>query len=723
MPELDIKSLLDLLYMYNMSAKSKLDQQEITGYSEITELASIPCIIPSQTYNPKIKVVIDFMSQFTLDFVEAGKDPAKGERLVTPDLLLRYAKDLCNFWAYYFNNAFLPSVTENTFTNARAAIQSKNAALNQFFTDTLKKLNANNEEEANIFINQIINLFVTGVQVQRSIKDIGTCALTLRDNFSVAAPKLGASGSGRRDTLFFQGVSSILNQLFSPLLPIAVWAKGRLYPDKWFPIFTGYIFQLLPSEQDGFTTIVLQCRDALELARISSENINPAILQYRQIKSQNALQLYSNAFYQQTLTQIVTTMFLGGKAQETIEDTIDILQAQTYNPKKDPRSTSTSSIKFNQLGDYIVKASSFDYAYPHGHNDNPIDNNHASDLKIFLDRFNLRPQVFIWGENITPYKMFSMASPKTFHTQFSTRYDILKAAATFVYFDFYADAYGNIQFHPMKFANKFFMSDAIYADVSNKQQTLPKDYPSTYIVSPHETLKTNTLFNLQGLVTYLRLGGAFPTLQPGEENAILINYLGVAADTVYMKKYGFRMCEVYDEVFNYNPRIETGTPSETFRFLDLCARELLKYKNGELWTRTTEIVFRPEIELANPILFTDLNQVFYIQSISHNISIGGTATTTINCNFGRAENESPPMLFDFLVTNQKIWSYKRSEGPEPDYTQLAALFKAEADRYVFPFSEADRQADLQAMKNRREKNDTPAKKDKAKKAGKKPKGS
>lgn len=672
--------------------------QEVPDYSSIDELKDIPLIIPSETYHPEVKVVIDFKSKFTLDFI-SETDDIEGSRLVEPDILLRNALTLCNFWGYYFNNAFLPDMVNDSLQGmddkSKSFVSSNNAKTYDFFKRIFQEISAKNEETATQFINYIINYFITDIQVQRNIGDIGTCTITFRDNFCSLGSDRQSSGS--QDTLFFTGQHTILNQLFSPMLPISVWAKGRIVPDQWFPIFNGYIFQFIPACQEGFTTFTLQCRDALELARISSENINPAIIQYRQIKKQNSLQMYSQAFYNQSLTQIVKIMFLGGSAQESFEQTALDLSLQDFNPQKDNvRWASEGSISFAQLGDYRVYSSSATSGYNSEHDNPKFFAGDLSDTSTtFLEELRKRRKVLLWGENITPYKIFNMASPKSLSSQFTTRYDVLRNAALHTYFDFYADAYGNIRFHPKKFANKFFKYDAIYVDPGRDQINIEKQYPSIYIVSPHETTRTNSVFNIQNLITYLRLGGTFPTMQKGEENSILTNSMGIVADTILMKKYGFRMGEIYDEVFNFNPPIKTGS-GKTFRFLDFCARELLKYKNGELYTRTTDIIFRPELELANPIFFTDTNQVFYIQSISHNITIGQTATTTVNCNFGRHEKEDPQMLFDFLIANQKIYEYETKGGSKPDMSNLAASFEEQANRYIFPFTEAERQIEKAA---------------------------
>ena len=668
-----------------------------------SELPNLEGIVPFETFHPQLKVVIDFTSKFTLDFINEGGVRAGGERLVTTEVLIDRAKKLANFWFYYFTDtAFL---TDGAYQNSSPAIISKNATVQErvdsskaatktYYDDLQSKLALSNEDAANEFINKVMNFFVTDIQTNRSIGNIGTCSITFRDNIQNFN-----SQQGSRNTIFFKELTSIIHQLFSPMLPVSVYAKGRLYTDTWFPIFTGYIFQVLPTDNSGFTNMTIACRDTLELARISSEMINPALINLNTIKVQKTIQFYTQPFYNKSTEDIAKMVFVGG----TI-DTIDPRPAEMKAPKNAYGYTEGFSfgITFQGLGDFSKlyssnKTPAFDLLY--SFEDTYLKNDNSIGINDFLYRLANPHNIYIWGESVTPYKLFQFSSPKHWTTQFASRFDIIKLATQFAYMDLYADVHGNIQIHPMRLANEFFDISAKYLDANGLLRKAKKQYKSAYVISPHETITSAPIFNIQDIKTFARIGGSPPEMgAPSEDWSTMTNYIGTATDNVYMKKYGFRLLQGFDGVFNYNPKINGKGGS--YKFLDMVAREMLKHKNGELYTRTANIIFRPELDLANPIYFTDFGEIFYLQSISHTINIGGAATTTINGNFGRTEKESPPMLWDFIVSNEKLYvQSKLRSTPSADEideqtlgVNLTKYMKSEMDRYTFPFAQMDAEA-------------------------------
>lgn len=687
MDSLSTQELIESLVSYD-DKTGALHQRRIEGFSSSPDLKDVPCLIPSCTYHPHIKVVIDFTSTYTVDFNPQGTSISTGRRLVQKEILLDRALTLAKFWAYYFNDAaFADTSMERTLslisdTDKRDSIKGNQQKYSSIVSDILKKMYQNNEEAANLFINNIVNMFITDVQIERSTREIGSCNVTMRDNFS----QIINPDTGHRETLFFKSVSSVLNQLFSPMLPISVWARGRLYPTKWFPIFTGYIFQAAPADKEGFTTLTLTCRDALELARISTEMVNPALCVVHQLKKQDTVQLYSQPFYNESMWEIAQKMFMGGKVDNNSNATTG--KQDKSSSKSDKTSTTSDALTFSELGNFKV-INQNDSKFTGRYASTVIPFNEQTNIQAFLTQLRTTRFVLLWGEDITPYKTWNFASPKTFTSQFSSRYEILKLAAQRGYLDFYADGAGNIKIHPMRLSNKFFLNDAIYVNPSSVETKINKDFLGVNIITPHETLSYNKLFDIQNLATFIRIGGAPPELGPiNEEIATAVDTLGSYTDQLLIEKYGFRYLEIMDETFNFNPTVKGQ--KGTYKFFDLAAREFLKYKNGELYTCTANIVFRPELELANPIYFTNSKEIFYIQSITHNITIGGAATTTVNCNFGRSENEIPPMLWDFIIATQKIFIAGEDKAEAViSGDNLAQFFEQELNRFKYPATEAD----------------------------------
>jgi hypothetical protein len=659
-----------LLYVLNLDKRSESSVlRSVTPFTSAPELSNLSYMIPKETYRPEVKIAIDFMHKYSLDFEDESGKIGYGVRLVDKDVLLNRAEQLFNFCSYYFGSS------QYSDTAGKKSQDMSSAEL-------LKKIRSNlstiNEEKANIFINTILNYFVTDIAVTRSIKDIGTCSITLKDNPDI-------SNITECSTLFFDSSYNIINQILTPMLPITIWAKGRIYDSYWFPIFTGFLFQISPQNTGGFSSVTIHGRDGLELARTSYEMINPALINYRAFKAQNTINIFSQPFYNQSMKKIIEMTIQGGKLNDVLNDKTG--QRDKDTAPKDNTTATKDGLEFSKLGNYNFRSDTnlFEkgpdlYFYI------PLKSTEVTD-SIFINKLRYPKNVTLWGENITPYKGLNFASPKTYTSDFSSRFDIISGAAQNTYMDFYVDAFGNIRVHPMRLSNKFFEYESLSV---NDKFSEKKAFPNVYIIGPQETTMTNTLFNIQNVITYIRVGGLlaeFGTTTP--ENSIETDMLGVAVDTAYMAKYGFRLCETDLQCINYNFII--NKEGKTYKLLDLAARELLKYKNGELYTRNDSIIFRPELELANPIYFVDTQDVFYLQSITHNITIGQSATTTINCNFGRKVHELPPMLWDFVVANQKLYNFYSGSGTwRPSAEEmingmdLAKYYQQEMDRYIFP---------------------------------------
>jgi len=100
--------------------------------------------------------------------------------------------------------------------------------------------------------------------------------------------------------------------------------------------------------------------------------------------------------------------------------------------------------------------------------------------------------------------------------------------------------------------------------------------------------------------------------------------------------------------------------------------------NSELHNAQISMVFRPELRLGLPIFIEPDGDVFYVQSISHSITVNGEATTTVNANFGRKEEASPPDLFSYMVMSEKLYKDPGSaelNATPPVFTTVADMQK------------------------------------------------
>jgi len=613
-------------------------------YSDFVDRTKTPWLIPAEVYNPNIKIAIDFTHQFVLNtdnltiskkFSGYGKSTQyEGRRIISKDNLKHYAVELVKFFSYYFDYVLSYGKNNNL----------------QFFMDRLNNLNSE-QDDILPFLNNIINYFLVGVSVERSRTNIGSCTITLRDNPNYK--------DGQRLNIFLDKTQDILSQLFVPMLPVMIWARGRFYRDWYFPIFDGYITYASFVNNSGYTTLTINCKDSLELARISSEMINPAIIQVEEFRKQSAINIFTKPFYGLDQFTIFNTMFHGGSIvySQSGGKIISTDELEKLKQIKKLEHDKGDYLNFTALGNFGY-ASQGDTASQQSMTSDKL----AEEKAIHKDKFNIKELIrrvshvrrprytSVWGQKITPYRIFEFQSINMYTSDFSSRLDVLRQISSMTYYELYVDGYGNVQFHPMRLANEYLTYDVIY-DVNGNEKRHRHIFPGVQIVGPDELMNVNTGLNVEELITFLRLKGIDPVVRSQPEPLRLV---GSAIDRRYMERYGYRRAEIQNPLFNNNPDIK-DFDGNTIKFLDLAARSLLKFRNAELYTRTASMVFRPELDIACPVLFTDDNNIFYIRSLSHSITIGGQAVTNINCNFGRKDYQIPPDLANYMLISEKMY--------------------------------------------------------------------
>lgn len=606
----------------------------IYGLSENKEL---PYIVPQETYHPRVWVSFDFTHQFTGGFSSTELIPAK--RPVSFETFFRAGFKLLRFFDYYFEYA-LSYGKDMKKTNLRKLVENP----------------APDEREFAIFINYIINFYFNQVTISKAVNQIGTAAITITDNKNF--------NNGKKWKLFYDDAFSIFSQLFAPMIPVTVWSTGRLYPDWVFPIYDGFVYTVSPTDSaDSPPAIVLNCKDALELARTSTEMINPSLIQFKELLKQNSINILSQPFFGYDHFEIVERTFRGGKliynpGTERIEigspeyekaNGVNLAALGNYQLATTRSEEKTGTFLQNAIDERVFKYDDFSLA-----------------RAVELTSYNRPRYLMLWGTGITPYRQLTTGNSSAYTAEFTSRLDILDNLASMTYFNYYVDGFGNINYHPMRTANKFLEFDYVDYDTANVGFAL---FPGAQIIDDEELFSISRQVNVDQLVTFLRVAGQ-PEWIGSNPPADLLGIVGSAANFELMARFGYRRDSIVNPLLNISTRFKLPGPGGSLvSYVDLVAQSILQFKNSELSTATCSIPFRPELELAKPVLFPRSRDVYYVQSITHNITINGSATTTINANYGRKENEPVPDLLNFMIVSQKLYKNKKIEPLSPNATE------------------------------------------------------
>jgi len=592
-------------------------------------------VVPQDTYHPKVCVAIDFTHQFTTSISNI-----EGKRPLDFSVLQAETRRI-----FYFTQRYFEYIKSYGSPSESASYFSEHFAMPP--TD---------EKGILVFLNATLNNFLTSINVSRSRKEIGTATVTFKD---IKNPFRNGRGNHR---IFFDAAFGMLDQLMVPMLPITIWGRGRLYKNWYFPIFDGYIVSTSPKDANGFVEYDIMCKDVLELARISTEMINPALIQLAEKKNVNAVNMLVKPFYGHDHFEIVKSMFLGGRLKFDPQDrSIKADAGATREPATmDIDTLPLSKLEnFDEATDETITGvkkliTELDMTAIH-------KNKFTFDAMVNYVSHRTRTRKFIaWGDKITPYRIWTIQSPRTFTSTFSNRLDIISEVSKMTYYDFFVDGCGNVHYHPMRLINNYLVSNACCSFTSDLKYWHNRVFPHVQVINQEETFQSTSVLNLEELITFLRVSGEDETIQGGDSSQ-LIGLYGSSTDKKMLARYGYRRQEVQNNLFNMNVEIVKGKVS----FLDVAAAVLMQFMNAELFTRQTVVAFRPELEIASPVFFTEDNSVFYINSVDHNITVGGDATTSINCSFGRKDYELPPDLNSFLLQTQVAYNLKEKRFADP----------------------------------------------------------
>ena len=655
------------------------------------EIPGVPYLIPQECFHPKVAIAIDFLHQFVMN-ISSKDSPIQGRRLVDPTILKKEAARILEFVKYYFEYT-------QSYVNTNA-----DGSAGYVTTDALSNVNIEDENSINRFLNEIFNYFITQITVSKTRRDIGTATINFKNVRNYRNNTSTSALTNQALSMFYQ--------LLTPMLPIKIWARGRLYSNYYFPIFDGYIVTINTKDSAGFCEIELACKDVLELARFSSEMISPSLIVMGELVKTNSINLQAMPFYKHDHMEVFQKLFMGGNLEfdpSGRRDKYDTYVDANGNVIKKVFVEGIGFVDRDAVGSMVQKyvnatikrglisiskfVKSLGSPSPgpgtsgevQAVNMQQLDNFNfftnvsanaglSADSATDLEEYDAIPQnsfsisrmihdvshtqnprrVLAWGSEITPYRIFQNQAVNDFSSDFSSRFDILKQIAEMTYYDFHVDGAGTVHYHPFRFINDYLTNDAIYIRNGETTRTKHKDvWPGVYVVGPEEILNNSPIVNSEEMVTFLRLTGRNSDI--ADLGAELGDLVGTAVHREFLSRFGYRRGVAENPLFNFNFSLypdATDKKKTDLRFMDLAAAAVIQYRNAELYNTTCSIIFRPEMDVARPIYFAEDHTVFYINSVTHTIDIGGEATTVINASFGRKDYELPPDLDSFILMQE-----------------------------------------------------------------------
>jgi len=442
--------------------------------------------------------------------------------------------------------------------------------------------------------------------------------------------------------------------VFGPMSEVEIFMKGRFIsctnPEpKYYQVFWGLVSSFSESYNDGVHTISVDCRDILRWWDLMVINVHPAALAQQYFAREQPGVGKPAKFFNHNPYSIIYALAqtmgslqypqglnLGTSFnQKRPEASLD----KDFNTPEDTRASTevtkerTADLmvywqkRFNQIGK-ALRMFGLDGVLINGKDDIALRNSELSDQRAFqgtlpfdVDRANISDYV----SKVTPYPNFQ-ASIGAVESEYRTKLAIAKEVTEFIDYEFYMDFTGEIIFKP-----PFYNLDVRPNPILNIQD---QDIIGWTITEDESQVYTRC--------------DVYGNLFPAGEFEPAVKPLGWAVDQKLARQYGIRQ-----KVLQVNWLNDA-------RACHLYALGWLDRTNAMRVNGTITIPGRPELRLGYPIYVAPRDAYYYVESISHSLSVGSTFTTTIKVQGVRRKFTPPHIAQPYTASKEGLAELRNS---------------------------------------------------------------
>ncbi|GAG67991.1 unnamed protein product, partial [marine sediment metagenome] len=399
--------------------------------------------------------------------------------------------------------------------------------------------------------------------------------------------------------------------LFSPMDRLVVFLSRRFQntaEPRLIRVFTGLVNSVDDQYGENSAQINIQGEDITKWLRISSVNINPALMQLDELDRQEALKHFTNIFAGWTGAEIVKALCLGRDATFKSEAQRNLV-----------------SLRVSGVGVYSLESTP-ETGFPEGASGahqitydakNPQARATVTDLQaqeIFRPSKLIiqdPPQYEI--EEFTPYKRFFESSWQFWQSEFRTRLDLAREVATATNFVFYADPNGNIHYHQPRFSNT---------------HILGAKEPEIFVLRDDAIVSWTFIETDADVIT--RLYASTEDDWHGSMYTEIGQNMAWYQDDALLVKYGLRIFSVSD------PLIRGGmTQGKQNPDVYYYAKSRIQRINADRLNGSVTVTGRAELVPDHPVYIPSRNMVYYVNSVQHSFQWEGAFTTTVGLKYGR----------------------------------------------------------------------------------------
>jgi hypothetical protein len=508
------------------------------------------------------------------------------------------------------------------------------------------------------------NSYITNVTIDLSVESAPGSA-----SVSMAIPRHSV------DDFYFEG-----NPLISPMMEIEVFAKGFYLVEgvpQYYPVFWGIVTEVGNSYDNGEHTVSIQANDILKWWELCKMSVNPALTA---AAGQEGRNIFGNVFFgmnpfdviwscaQQAFGDVVvgsgslvSLVKENGQRQVFTEALGDIMAywEQRFSRVRSNLllyGTNGVAVRGDTLYESFNKQKKGEFSKPFASTAVRNANGGPNAGQMVFDPTD---------KSVVAFRtQFSQAGQVNFwSSEFQTKLELANAAKEAIGYEFFMDVTGDIVFKP-----PFYNLDIL----SNKPVSWIQDIDVINWDFSESEAEVVTQLTMQG-----SFGGNVDYGFPED-----VTPFTSVTDYHLLRKYGWR-------THTFNSEFMGDTQLMFYHGMDILDRI-----NSKRHRATVTIPMRPELRLGFPIYVAPLDQIWYIQGISHNLAFGGRATTTLTLTAKRQKFLAPRGIGRIYMTSYTGPTAKEaaSKKPQPGTKNAESNQKATpSPSSLLPFKYTSRQ--------------------------------
>ncbi|MCK9543216.1 MAG: hypothetical protein M0R03_14440 [Novosphingobium sp.] len=519
-----------------------------------------------------------------------------------------------------------------------------------FLDDSSIVFVAKTEEEENTFINKFIKedglkstveTFSFTVSPYKGARDTRTFDVLRFNNTDLVEKYRDIDEQGTEEGKFEKGRCKI-----HPMDRVVIFMTPRFSKEGKFNetpnseltrVFTGVVNTAQAGYDNGHHIVTVQGEDVTKYMRISIINVNPSLgnlISLSDVTADEKYNIWAQILNGLTTPEIVRMMCLGSGAvsskSKALNQSIDAIGAYKFSDQDEQPDNIVIEIvngeeQFKKVG---RKGGVATY-----------------DFSAILGELFKESSVHIIDPFITdldgfrPYALQLQTDKSFYQADFKTRREIAYKAAEDSHFNFYADRFGHIWFHPYRFDENWIFSAKI---------------PEVYIIDSPSIISYGFVEDDTNIFTSVHA-----STESDFTNQFFGDYgffHGSYRDPIAVLKYGQRIYVASNPIVNINVARDTVISAAggrtRSRAMDVYAKALLKRLLAEKYQGQVTLAGRPELDPGRPVYIPMRNMIYYVETVDHTLSFGKTFQTTIHLSYGRKPWEFLPELITFSPNDE-----------------------------------------------------------------------